>query len=425
MQPEPTEDTTAELQRRPPITRSPSQHLPLLDSPPTPPAVAPTPPGTRALPGAAVPPADSSAAWLRARPPIHPSPPSPPAAHDAPIPRAPSVRPQTRPPPVRAAAPSPAPTAREERATHAYGRTMAERPASTAEIDASIRRTSAPPPRRGPANEDANTERTKLAPARATGMLALDDEAETHVDMQAISPKFVTKLLGGRGTGDLVADLSLGANRWDAERPLARPPPPELPPAIREIADPTIDEALMGLSPTDEDPGDATVPIDIDELDAPLAGAAWIEPEPSLSGQPAVALPATLPQQPNAWDRARARGQPRERPRTNALTPDEPAESTSDPTLVDLSREALVPTPSPAPTSRDPAPRPARAAPSPTARPAKEAVARKPTANSPSPRDGRPAAPPSIADDPGAIRRVDDASLDDIIQGYLDTKRRR
>lgn len=470
----------------------------------TPGADAPRGPSAADPPG--VPPADTSGAWLRARPPIQLDPAMPvvstpssssgatlpgapavapegaratpgaptasPGAH--PPGRKPNVRPQTRPPSsIRAPLVEPSRAVTEEHATHAYGRTIAERPATTREIDASVRRTSAPPPMGIP---DARTERIlhpRPPPPRPS---SLDHEADTHLDLRAIPPEFLASVLADRGTGDLIADLSLANPSWAPGRALTRPPPPPVPDELREAADPTIDEILLGLSPTDDELiGDPRAP---GAMSSPLADAAWLEPELGLAATPRPQLPATPPRAPgiappSAWATERStqttgRTLPPGPPSGRGAAPPAPSES-ADATLLDLPREELealragvlpplppraealprgdttsrsapvrgrpvTPPTGPITPAAPPSPASARPAPS-TTRPQPAAAGRAMS----SPRRGASnAAPPNTtrtgdlpprhgasAREESSIRRVDDPSLDDIIQGYLDTKKRR
>lgn len=447
-----------------------------------------------------VPPADTSGAWLRARPPIHVDPampvvsvPSgasgatlpeapavPAAARPAPGPRAgeprraPNVRPQTRPPSsIRAPLGEPPRAVTEDQATHAYGRTLAERPATAREIDASVRRTSAPPPMMG--IPDARTERI-LHPRQPAPRppSALDHEADTHLDLRAIPPEFLASVLADRGTGDLIADLSLANPSWAPGRSLTRPPPPPVPDELLEAADPTIDEILLGLSPTDDELiGDPRSP---GSMSSPLADAAWLDPELSLAATPrpqvpsAPRAPGIAP--PSAWATERSTQT------TGRTLPPGPAtgrgpappSDLADATLLDLPREELaalragvlpqLPPPPPAEprprgdtTSRNtaapargrpvtpptgpmsPAPTSTRPGPAATGRPQGPAPSRalssprRGQSNAAGPVTSRTGDLPSrnstSAREESAIRRVDDPSLDDIIQGYLDTKKRR
>lgn len=332
---------------------------------------------------------------------------------------------------------------RESQAQEAYGRRQADRRATPAEIDASVRRTSAPPPMMRPPIADARTEQMSQPPriARAAPAPIFDDAADTHLDLPVVPPEFLASVLADRGSGDLIADLDLASlDSPRPGRPLARPPRPAVPAELRAMADPTIDEALLDLAPTEEVPVELGPDGEVDQagFSSTLAGAAWIEPEHSLAKpdlrplRPPIAPPSAWAEPPTIdhYSRTPPHGTPPRGPSLPGL---------ADPTLRDLPRA----NPGRLPAATAISPPGAAGAPGATGRP-RSGMSPAPrgnsgppssrlTGSSVSPRplpSGSGDLPPRSAsltprDDSGQIRRVDDPSLDEIIQGYLDTKRRR
>jgi len=319
--------------------------------------------------------------------------------------------------------------ANREGAPYSYGRTIAELPAMAQPLDPSSRRTSAPPPPgRRLAPPDARTDRG-FDPRNQD-----PDTAETSIDMPAVPRELLEaaraeqralKNQRDKARTGLVSDLDL-----QSRKPLVAPSR-----VASALTDPRGSGSGRPLSPvqadwngtnrdsidTEYDTGSGILDRSPGEDDSVLAGAAWLEPEFGLgSPRPAPTAPSVDPRDPrrsgmappSAWSSSGSVS-PYSSSRPGVIDPSKTLPMGSVPIPLVPAEPHTVTTPPSPPSQQN------------LLRQSQAGVRSSGTQPNPLSVSGTRPNPARNSLDGGPIKRVDDASLDDIIQGYLDPKKRR